>query len=203
MSERPRLALIGLDAADLDFVTAHRASLPTLRRLLDTGLVRRLRSTAGLLPGAVWPTFATGRQPGAHGIYHHLQWDAGAMRLRRVSAEWLGTEPFWRELAAQGLRVAVVDVPMTFPSRAERGIEITNWGSHDQLGPFAARPLSLETEIRRRFGAAHPMGYEIPVDKAPPQLERIRRNLVTGPRRKAERVRWVVGQGEWDPGASV
>ena len=74
--------MIGLDAAELGFVRAAGAALPTLRRALETGLVRRLRSPADLLPGSVWPTFFTGKPPAEHGFYHHLQWDPAAMRLR-------------------------------------------------------------------------------------------------------------------------
>ncbi len=196
--KRRRLVLLGLDAADIDLVEAHRGSLPTLRRVLEDAAVARLESTAGLLPGSVWPTFATGTPPGVHGVYHHLQWDAAGMRLRRVAADWLDWEPFWNDLEQRGLDVAVLDVPMTFPSQRARGIEIMNWGSHDQLGPFAARPAAVGSEVRRRFGRRHPMGYEIPVDKTPAQLGRIRRNLVAGAARKGELARWLLGQREWD-----
>jgi predicted AlkP superfamily phosphohydrolase/phosphomutase len=189
--------MIGVDAAELSFIQRHLAELPRFREVLERGRLHRLRTTAEDLSGSVWPTFYTGTLPGEHGIYHHLQWDAEAMRIRRVTADWLYAEPFWYRLERQGLRVAAIDVPMTFPSRLSRGIEIINWGSHDELGPFRARPASLEGEIRRRFGR-HPMGSEIPVRKTAPQLEEIRRNLVAGAQRKSELTRWVLEQGPWD-----
>ena len=51
------LAMIGVDAADLDFIRANLAALPNFRRALDTGITRKLQSTAGALTGSVWPTF--------------------------------------------------------------------------------------------------------------------------------------------------
>ena len=189
--------MIGLDAAELSFIQRHLASLPRIGQALERGRLHRLRSTAGDLPGSVWPTFYTGTLPGAHGIYHHLQWDAEAMRIRRVSADWLYAEPFWYELERRGLSVAAIDVPMTFPSRLGRGTEIINWGSHDELGPFRTRPASLAAEVRRRFGR-HPMGSEIPVRKTAAQLEEIRRDLVAGAQRKGELSRWVLQQAQWD-----
>ena len=200
MSAPPRrpLVMIGLDAAELALIEAARASLPFLDRLLARADVGPLASTADVLPGSVWPTFATGRLPGEHGIYHHLQWDPSAMRIRRVSREWLPCEPFWCELERRGLDVAALDVPMTFPSRLERGVEILNWGSHDQLGPFAAAPRALGVALRRRFGARHPMGYEIPVTKTPRELARIHDNLVAGARRKGELAAWLYAQRRWD-----
>jgi predicted AlkP superfamily phosphohydrolase/phosphomutase len=194
---RKRIAMIGLDAAELGVIQAHRGELPSLAWALDTGVLRRLRSPAGLLAGSVWPTFFTGTHPGEHGIYHHLQWDAGAMRLRRVAEDWLPTEPFWYGLERRGMDVVVVDVPMTSASRLERGVEVTTWGSHDQLTPFAARPAGLAAEIRRRFGH-HPMGDEIPVEKSPRERERIRARLVEGARRKGELSAWLLESRPWD-----
>jgi predicted AlkP superfamily phosphohydrolase/phosphomutase len=193
-ARRSPLLLLGLDAADLGMIETHRASLPTLRRVLDSAAVARLESTADLLTGSVWPTFATGLLPGEHGVYHHLQWDAAAMRLRRVAADWLDWQPFWVELEQHGLDVAVLDVPMAYPGRLTRGVEITNWGSHDRLGPFAAMPASIASQVRRRFSRSHPMGAEIPVDKTPEQLERIRRGLVVGAARKGELACWLLAQ---------
>ncbi len=194
---RRKLAMIGLDAADLEFIQEHLFALPNLARLLSGGTVRRLDSTAGLLAGSVWPTFYTGTLPGEHGIYHHLQWDAAAMGLRRVSADWLHREPFWYELERRGLLVIAVDVPMTFPSRLTRGVEVINWGSHDTLSAFQTQPAELRGEILRRFGR-HPMGCEIPVNKSAGELERIRANLVEGARRKGELSRWLAETRPWD-----
>jgi len=194
---RPRVAMVGLDAAELDFIQRHRSALPRIGEALLRGRVRRLRSTAGDLPGSVWPTFYTGTLPGTHGIYHHLQWDSAAMRIRRVTDAWLYAEPFWYELERRGRLVAAIDVPMTFPSRLARGSEIINWGSHDELGPFRAQPGGLAREVRRRFGR-HPMGSEIPVRKTPAQLEANRRNLVAGAERKGELSRWTLEQAPWD-----
>lgn len=199
---RTRIAMIGLDAAELSLVQAHRGQLPHLSRLLDAGTVHRLRSTAGLLAGSVWPTFFTGTHPGEHGIYHHLQWDAERMRLRRVAEDWLPCEPFWYELERRGLDVISIDVPMTYPSRLTRGTEVTCWGSHDQLTPFGAAPAGLADEIRRRFGR-HPMGDEIPVEHTPRERERIRRRLVEGARTKGELARWLLESRPWDLSITV
>ena len=114
---KSKIALIGIDAADLDFIQSSLSSLPHLHHALDTGTLYRLNTTADLMAGSVWPTFYTGSYPEDHGVYHHLQWDPNAMSMRRVSEEWLYCEPFWYELERKGLRVSVFDVPMTFPSR--------------------------------------------------------------------------------------
>ncbi|HEY3172773.1 MAG TPA: alkaline phosphatase family protein [Thermoanaerobaculia bacterium] len=196
MSLPRRLAMIGLDSADLDFIRSWSSVLPNLRRVLDGGALHMIRSPADLLTGSVWPTFYTATPPGEHGIYHHLQWDATSMRLRRVAGDWLDCAPFWFDIARRGRRVVAIDVPLLFPGRGGDGVEVLNWGSHDTLGPFACRPRALEGEIRRRFGR-HPMGCEIPVGKSAGELGQIRDALVRGARRKGALVRWLLEREPW------
>lgn len=198
MSPPRRLAMIGLDAADLGFIQSCSSELPNLRGVLTRGALHKLRSPADLLTGSVWPTFGTATNPGEHGMYHHLQWDAASMQMRRVTPDWLDFEPFWYELARRGRRVVAIDVPLTLPPRVLReGIAVLNWGSHDQLGPVTCHPRHVEGEIRRRFGN-HPMGIEIPVGKSVAEREKIRDNLVRGARRKGALVRWLIDQAPWD-----
>jgi len=189
--------MFGIDAGDLEFIQANLHRLPTFRRLFETGSLHRLQTTSGLLTGSVWPTFYSGTMPGEHGIYHHLQWDPANMQIRRVNADWLYREPFWYELARQGVRVRVVDVPMMFPSRLDSGIEIVNWGSHDQLGSFHSNKNDLARSIHRQFGT-HPMGPEIPVTKSGKQLDRIHRNLIEGVKKKGELIQDLLQDSNWD-----
>ena len=188
--------MIGIDAGDHQFITANLHQLPNFKHARETGVTRRLLSTADALTGSVWPSFYTGQLPGEHGIYHHLQWDSTRMQLRRVTEEWLYCEPFWNELDRRGLRTIVIDVPMTFRPRSQRGIEIITWGSHDELTPFATNPPQLAAEIRSRFGP-HPMGHEIPVRHSPGELAKIRRTLVRGAHLKGELALWLA-QHDWD-----
>jgi predicted AlkP superfamily phosphohydrolase/phosphomutase len=198
----PKVLIIGLDAASIDFILPSLPSLPNLKRLIESGSLRRLRSTTSeLLPAACWPTLYTGVPPGVHGVYYHLQWDAAAMRLRQIS-DWLYCEPFWCELERRGLRVVTLDVPMSWPSRLTRGLEVTDWGTHDRMTDFHASSPELAADIRRRFGG-YPMGVEVPVRKSFAQLERMRDDVIEGVRRRAELGRWLLNLRDWDFGVIV
>ena len=61
-TKTPKLAMIGVDAAEFSFIKAHLAKLPNFSRVLGNGVMRRLTSTSALLNGSVWPTFYTGEQ---------------------------------------------------------------------------------------------------------------------------------------------
>lgn len=196
-SPRARTVLLGLDAADRVFVERHRAALPTLDACFRSAPPVSLETPCGDLPGAVWPTFYTGSSPGDHGIYHHIQWDADRSRMRRVADDWLHAEPFWYDLVRAGRAVCATDVPMTFPSRQPGGLEVINWGSHDQLGPFHANDRDWERRLGREFGR-HPMGAEIPVNKTAAQLATIHQALVTGAARKTELLLRLLDHDPWD-----
>jgi predicted AlkP superfamily phosphohydrolase/phosphomutase len=192
-----RIVMLGIDSGDLEFIKVHMDRLPVIGRMMQDGILRRLETTSRVFTGSVWPTFYTGFHPGEHGIYHHLQWDPLEMRTRRVSADWLSCEPFWYELARNGVRVTIADVPMTFPSQLENGTEVVNWGSHDQLGPFHCNRLEWERTIRGRFGK-HPMGAEIPVRKTKSELEGIRKKLIAGAELKGRLLQYLLSNTKWD-----
>lgn len=194
---RNRVLMIAVDAAELSFIRASLTSLPTFRRLLTEGALFPLRSSAEHIAASVWPTMYTGESPGEHGISQHIQWDPERMRMRRITSDWIYSEPFWYDIARAGLGVTVLDVPFTFENRLPQAVELNNWGSHDLMGKFGANPASLHREICRRFGH-HPMGYEIPVNKDTRQLATIKQECVVGAGTKGRLARWLRDITKWD-----
>jgi predicted AlkP superfamily phosphohydrolase/phosphomutase len=192
-----KLLMIGIDAGDIEFIRSSLADLPTFRHVLGEGVYFPLDSTVEYLSASVWPTFYTGLMPGDHGICQHIQWDPDSMRMRRLSDDWFYCEPFWYDLERSGLKICAVDVPFTYPSRLRRGVEIINWGSHDLMGPYEGTPSQLGRQVLGRFGK-HPMGYEIPVNKAAKEIEVLHRQLLKGAQLKGKLLNWLVHNVEWD-----
>jgi predicted AlkP superfamily phosphohydrolase/phosphomutase len=196
-AKTPKLAMIGVDAAEFSFIKAHLAKLPNFGRVLGNGVLCRLKSTSALLNGSVWPTFYTASNPQDHGIHHHIQWDPQLMRMRRVTTDWLPAEPFYAKLERNGLGVTALDVPVSLRTHLQRGIEVTNFGVHDPFSKPESNQRNLARDILQRFGT-HPMGYEIPVDKSERELRRIRDDLLAGAKLKGEVSRWLLGARECD-----
>ncbi len=195
MKQRNRVVMIGIDAADADYLEQSLASLPNLRRLSEEGEYRRLASPADVLSAGVWPTFYTGMPPGEHGYYFPMQWDPEIMKLRRVSEDWFYCEPFWYELARNGLSVTAFDVQAQFPSRIAQGVEIMNWGSQSFDNLHTNRP-DLAKELLRRFGK-HPMGPDIAAPKTPRRLAGIQRDLLAGAKSKGDASLWLLRDTDW------
>src|SRR5262245_61800683 len=190
-----RVLMIGLASMGIEYLMSALGSLPNLRRLFEDGQLKRLDSPADLLSASVWPTFSTGRSPGVHGHYYPMQWDPSTMRLRRVSADWLGFEPWWYDLGRRGVPVTTLDVQVLCTSSAAPGIEVVNWGAQS-FDAFRCNIPELGSEIRRRFGP-HPMGPDVPVPMSGSRLRALGRELLDGVRRRGELARFVMKQADW------
>lgn len=155
MSDEPRVLMIGLDGCSpvkLDEWCSD-GSLPNLQTLRESGISGSVQSAAGVLPGAVWPTFVTGTDPSYHGVTEFMQWDSALHVFRRPSPAWLGFEPYWRTLGKGGVPSVIMDVPFAqTPSGNGPVTEVHGWGCHDEIVPPVSVPAGLRGELERKFG---------------------------------------------------
>jgi predicted AlkP superfamily phosphohydrolase/phosphomutase len=153
--EGPRVALLGIDAAESTLVHSMiaRGKLPTLAALYREGSFGELASPADLYSGAVWPTFYTGLRPAWHGIYHNKLWQPRRMCCIVPDRRTFTARPFWESFGDDGIRSCVIDVPLVVegPRRPE-GVHLGGWSTHDGES-IRSCPAPLAREIRRRFGA--------------------------------------------------
>jgi predicted AlkP superfamily phosphohydrolase/phosphomutase len=125
------VTIIGLDGATLDLIEPWATSghLPAFRRILRNGAVGRLRSTIPPLTAPAWTSFLTGQNPGKHGIFDAVVRQPGSYAVRIASARDKRGPSLWAHLGRQGLRIAAVNVPVTYPPEAVNGILIADVGA--------------------------------------------------------------------------
>lgn len=190
-----RLVLLGLDAGDKDYLQSRASALPCLQKHLHSGRMFSL-TTPKALSGSVWPTFYNGVDPGVHGIYQHLVWDSQRMGIRRIGADWCYYRPFWKNLEQAGHQVIVLDVPYSFPVALNRGIEITDWGTHGQTYPVGCNRKDVRL-LLNRFGKS-PIGRETPIQKTAKELQAIHRQLLTSAEAKGRLIGELAKLPDWD-----
>lgn len=157
---------IGIDAAEATFVRQliEQGEAPALKSLLVDGEWLRVQSPAHIGSGAVWPTFITGAEPTAHGIYSEWNWRPEAMSLTRYHGRDL--TPFWKPLAQQNITVGVFDVPFVLPVGVSQGFEVCEWWAHDATGAgFQAEPREILSLVKR--SPAHPLSANRFVNTTP------------------------------------
>lgn len=129
----PRVLAIALDAAEPTLIRRliEADELPALKSLLAAGRWLRVKSPSHVGSGSVWPTFVTGCDPSAHGVYGEWCWLPESMSLSRYRGS--GLVPFWKRLVDEGLTVGVFDLPFMPMLGLRNGFEISEWGAHDIL----------------------------------------------------------------------
>lgn len=152
------VVVIALDAADQEIVTSLVAQgrMPTVGRLLDDGATALVDNPDSLFVGAVWPTFSTGLSPVRHRFASWERIDPGTYDRRETSPTEMAGDWFWERISDADRRVAVIDVPHTWPRRPVDGIVISEYGCHDRHFGLQAHPPELVDELVGRYGP-HPV----------------------------------------------
>ena len=72
MTSKNKVFVIGIDAATLDLIKPWilKGKLPTFAKLLNEGAYGNLKSVPNTNSAPAWVSFATGNNPGKHGIYY-------------------------------------------------------------------------------------------------------------------------------------
>jgi predicted AlkP superfamily phosphohydrolase/phosphomutase len=134
---KERVVVLGFDGADPKLVERWmgEGKLPTFARLARTGTLQPLGTTEPPESPVAWASFATGLNPGKHGIFDFLKVDrksyvpdiglvevakprfllhAIPIRRARITNNRKGA-PFYRTLAESGLRTSILRMPLAFP----------------------------------------------------------------------------------------
>ena len=132
MSRGPVL-VIGLDGGTMDVIgpLAEHGVMPSFARLIASGRAGTLRSTIPwyTIPG--WASLITGVSPATHGLLHWVTsgddeyfegWRSGR---RFVTSRDIGHPTIWDVAGAADKRVAVVNMPLTYPAWPVNGTMIT------------------------------------------------------------------------------
>lgn len=127
-----KLLILGLDGATFDLIKpwAAQGKLPTLAKLMQTGVTGNLESTLPPVTSPAWPTFMTGKNPGKHGVFDFIRPRAGTFDM--VNASQIKSKLLWEILSEAGYSVGVLNVPITYPPRPVNGYMIPGLLSPDQ-----------------------------------------------------------------------
>ncbi len=150
MSPVKKIIVIGLDGLEPRIVEPmlDRGELPNLARLKAQGSYRRLGTTYPAQTPVAWSTFATGTNPGAHGIFDFIARDPKTYLPRlalnhyeqkniftppRVVNDRQGV-PVWEILTQARVPCTILRHPLTFPPEAVRGRMLAGVGVPDIRG---------------------------------------------------------------------
>jgi predicted AlkP superfamily phosphohydrolase/phosphomutase len=150
-----RCLVIGLDGASPDLIRKFVGNgyLPNIARLMENGIFGILESTFPPMSPSAWTSFMTGKNPGKHGVFDFTQRLTGTYRTYITDRTKEST--LWGLLSAYGKKVAIFNVPQTYPVESVNGVMVTG------LGTPRGRPFTYPPELGKELLR---QGYEVDAD---------------------------------------
>jgi predicted AlkP superfamily phosphohydrolase/phosphomutase len=148
---RKKVIVIGLDGLEPSIVEPmlERGDLPNLAKLRRSGSYTRVKTTYPAQTPVAWSSFATGTNPGGHGIFDFIsrdpqtyQPDAALSRFERPKSMLAPPRvvnqrkgvPLWEVLSKAGIPSTVLRCPCTFPPETLQGRMLAGVGVPDLRG---------------------------------------------------------------------
>ncbi len=148
------LLIIGLDGATLDLIAPwmDEGRLPAMASLRAEGACGELQSTLPPVTAPAWASFMTGKNPTHHGVFDFFDPASPDLDVPRlVSAADIQGATLWDYLTAHGVRLGVLNVPLTYPARPVHGFLVPGLLSPVEGGH--AQPPNLLEPYRDHLGA--------------------------------------------------
>jgi predicted AlkP superfamily phosphohydrolase/phosphomutase len=122
-----KVLVVGLDGATFDLIKPWAAAgyLPTLSRLMREGAHGPLGSTVPPMTAPAWTSFATGTNPGQHGLYDWCAREQTSYQFLPVTARDAKVPTLYSLLSQAGRRVCALNVPMTYPPFPINGVMVS------------------------------------------------------------------------------
>lgn len=131
MKKNKRLIIIGWDGATYDVLKPliDSGRMPNTKAMMENGASGIMESVDPPYTGPAWATFATGMNPGKHGLFswkgrytyaqNHLGYNRPDLESTRINGLTL-----WSYLSRQGKKICIINFPMTYPAEPVNGVLI-------------------------------------------------------------------------------
>jgi len=140
-----KVIVIGLDGVTWDLIKpwAKEGKLPTLKKLMESGVYCDLESTIPPLTAPAWVSFATGKNPGKHGCYDFILPRKSLNDMKPITTKDIHGKTFYEILYENGKKCIIINLPGSYPPRIKE-IVITSLLTQGNNFIF---PPNLVTEI--------------------------------------------------------
>lgn len=161
---KKKVIVIGLDGLEPSIVEAmvERGELPHFAQIRSHGFYSWLRTTNPAQTPVAWSSFATGTNPGGHGIFDFVRRDPetylpdfALSRFERPKSMFAQPRvvnqrrgvPFWQLLNNAGIGTTILRCPCTFPPDTLRGQMLAGVGVPDLRGSQATGTFYTQDQV--------------------------------------------------------
>lgn len=143
--------IFGLDGADPELVNKwiDQGDLPNLKKIRDSGLSGKLKSTFPPITGPAWTTFQTGVNPGKHGVFNWLDLRK-TYSGKAISRNSIKTTTIWNLISKAGGKVGLVSLPLTYPPEPVNGFIVPGFLA-PEWEPNKSYPDQVTKDLSENF----------------------------------------------------
>jgi len=118
-----KVLIVGLDGASPTLIEKwlREGKLQTFENMKNNGASGILKSTIPPISPVAWTSFATGKNPGKHGIFGFTQFSPESYDIHLVNSNMVRSKTIWRILSDHGKRVGCLNIPLTYPPEKVNG----------------------------------------------------------------------------------
>ena len=192
-----KVLVIGLDGVTFDLLGPwiDAGELPNLQRLMQQGTWGKLRSTLPPISSSSWSSFATGVNPGKHGLVDFVFPGTDSYKVSMVNATSRRTRALWNWLNDAGKKVGLLGIPTTYPPEPVDDFMISGFLSP---GPDSdwAYPPGLKQEILDELGE-----FQLAPDeryRSSRHLERFLEDLTASVENRTQAALYLMRNKPWD-----
>lgn len=179
--------------------------LPNLKHIAKNGVYGPLKSVIPFITAPAWRSFATGTNPGKHGIYGFSERRQDSYRfnlsIKYDPARKKDSLPFiWEILNESGLKIGLVNVPMTYPPADIDGFIISGMLTPNESSKFT-HPESLKKELYEEIGDYRidvtKLSYDINKRSRSPEIENLLEDLYYITQKRKEAILYLMKNHDW------
>lgn len=98
-----------------------KGEMPNLRSICKGAGLKRMKSVYPVISSVAWTSYATGKNPAQHNIFGFVDRNTRPFNIFIPTTKNRMTETIWTKLSAEGKKVIVINVPMTYPPENVNG----------------------------------------------------------------------------------
>lgn len=152
-----KLVIIGIEGASYDLMTSlmNENKLPNISKLLKNGTIVNLTSEVPIVSPVTWTSFATGVNPGKHGVFGWQQCDPYTYDTYIPLSTDIKEKTFWKILSDNGKKIVIINMYLTYPPEEVNGTIISGMPS-----PYLVTyPQNLTDELQKEGYKMEAKGY--------------------------------------------
>lgn len=120
---KKRIFILGLDGMPHSLMKSllENGVMPNTKKIVERGKMKEINSVYPVISSVAWTSFATGVNPGEHGIYGFVDRTSAPFELFIPTSENRKKDTIWKSLSNIGKKVTVINVPITYPVEEVNG----------------------------------------------------------------------------------